>query len=245
MFEERYNRNILIDSIGLEGQKKLLNSKVLVAGAGGLGSIVLSTLASVGIGNIGIVDNDKLEISNLNRQFIHNFSNIDRPKVESAKNWIEGFNPDISVETYQLRLDETNCDGIISGYDIVIDCFDSYESKFVLNRACIRNNKPLVHGGVAEFFGQITSIIPGQSSCLGCIFPEENTSCVLKGVISPAVNVIGSIQAMETVKILLSLEGVLVNTILSYDGIKQKFTRITTGKNPECPVCSEKFQKVG
>ena len=237
--KERYNRNILVNEIGEEGQLKLLGSKVLVAGAGGLGSTVIANLASLGIGNIGIVDNDKLELSNLNRQYIHKFDNIGKNKVESAKEWINGFNPDINVEIYQTRLDENNYKSIISGYDIIIDCFDSYKSKFLLNKIAVQNNKTLIHGGVTEFYGQVLVIIPDKTACLSCLIPDANTDAyVIKGVLSPAVTTIASIQSMEAVKTLLGIGNPLTNQLLTYNGLKQEFKKIAVSKNASCPLCS-------
>lgn len=237
---DRYVRNTIIDEIGESGQQKLLDSKVLVAGNGGLGSTVISTLSSIGIGCLGLIDNDKIELSNLNRQFIHKFENIGMPKVNSAKEWIERYNPDIKVKTYEIRLNENNGDEILADYNIVIDCFDSFESKFLLNRICVKNNKTLIHGGVTEFYGQVMTIIPGKSACLNCLFPDSKAPQVLKGVISPAVSTIASIQSMEAVKYLLDMkENLLVNNLLSYNGINQTFKKIALHKNNFCPVCSE------
>ena len=235
---ERYNRNILIPQITEEGQKALLGSRVLIAGAGGLGSTVIANLASVGVGNIGIIDNDKLELSNLNRQYIHKFANIGQLKVDSAKEWVLQFNPEINIEIYPIRLDNASSAGIIQPYDIVIDCFDSFKSKFLLNKLCVKYNKPLIHGGVTEFYGQAMVIIPGETACLECVFPDFDVdSYVLKGVISPAVSTIASIQSMEAVKQLLGIGEPLVNNFLSYNGLSQEYRKIKINKNPECSVC--------
>ena len=235
---ERYNRNILIEKIGVDGQLKLLNSKVLIAGSGGLGSTVIATLASIGIGTLGLVDNDVLELSNLNRQFIHKFENIGKDKVQSAKEWITSYNPDIEVNLHKTRLNKDNAKEIVQHYDLVIDCFDSYESKFLLNEVCVRNKKPLIHGGVTEFFGQVTIIIPDKSACLNCLFPNSQTAYVIKGVISPAVSTIASIEAMEAVKYLLGFDGLLINQLLTYNGLKQEYKKIKLAKNNTCPVCA-------
>lgn len=236
--KERYNRNILIEKIGEEGQKKLLSSKILVAGAGGLGSTVLSNLASLGIGTIGIVDNDVLELSNLNRQYIHKLDNLAKPKVNSAKEWIENFNPDIKVQTYQTRLDENNFQEIVKGYDVIVDCFDSYKSKFLLNEIAIKTNTPLIHGGVTEFFGQVTTIVPSKTACLACILPDYDVNAyIVKGVLSPSVSTIASIQSLEAVKILLGIGETLENQILVFDGLTMKFKKIQISNNPNCKVC--------
>ena len=238
--KERYNRNILIKDIGEDGQKKLFNSRVLIAGAGGLGATVIANLASVGIGNLGIIDNDKLELSNLNRQYIHKFDNIGKNKAKSAKEWIKSFNPDINVEIYQIRLDENNYKHIITGYDIIIDCFDSYKSKFLLNKIAVENNKTLIHGGITEFYGQVLVIISNKTACLNCLIPDINPDAyVSKGIISPAVSTIASIQSMETVKILLDIGDILTNQLLTYDGLKMEFKKINIQKNPTCSLCSQ------
>lgn len=237
---KRYNRNILIKEIGKEGQKNLLSSKVLIAGAGGLGSTVIANLAAVGIGNIGIVDNDILELSNLNRQYIHKFESIGKIKVDSAKNWIQGFNPDINVQTYQIRLDENNYKQIVQDYDLIIDCFDSYKSKFLLNKIAVTTSKTLIHGGVTEFYGQTTTIIPGKTACLECIIPDFDESAYsIKGVISPAVATIASVESLEAVKILLGLGKTLENKLLTFNGLTMDFKKINLSKNSNCQLCNK------
>jgi molybdopterin-synthase adenylyltransferase len=236
---QRYNRNILVPDIGIKGQNKLFSSKVLVAGAGGLASTVIANLASLGIGNIGIVDDDKLELSNFNRQYIHTPSNIGKLKVESALEWIKKYNPDIAVETFALRMTEKNSGEIIKKFDIIVDCFDSFESKFMLNRVCVHNKKTLIHGGVTEFYGQVHTVIPGRSACLSCIVPEsDGASTTVKGVLSPAVSTIASIQSMEVLKIIIGTGELLTNQLLTYDGKKQEFKKHGVVRNTRCQVCS-------
>ena len=211
-----------------------------MCGAGGLGSTVIANLASLGIGTvgqIGILDNDVLELSNLNRQYIHKFDNIGKLKVESAKTWIKEFNPEINVNTYPIRLDENNYQEIVAGYDLIMDCFDSYKSKFLLNKIAVNTGKTLIHGGVTEFFGQVTTIIPRTTACLNCLLPETD-QYTIKGVLSPAVATIASIQAMEAVKIILNIGERLENRLLSYDGLRMQFKTINIAKNPSCELCS-------
>lgn len=234
---ERYNRNMLVEQVGEEGQKKLASAKILVCGAGGLGSTVLANLASVGVGTIGVVDNDVLELSNLNRQYIHKFSNIGGVKVESAAAWIKEFNPEVNVNTYQTRLDESNYHDIVEGYDFIMDCFDSFKSKFLLNKIAVETGKTLIHGGVTEFYGQATTIVPGKTACLQCILPEEG-GYVVKGVLSPAVTTIASIESMEAVKVILNVGERLENRLLSYNGLDMQFKTINIAKNPNCKLCS-------
>lgn len=233
---ERYNRNMLISQIGEEGQKKLNQAKILVCGAGGLGSTVLANLASVGIGTIGIVDNDILELSNLNRQYIHKFDALGKVKVESAQKWINEFNPEINVNTYQIRLDENNYQDIVKNYDFIMDCFDSFKSKFLLNKIAVQTGKTLIHGGVTEFFGQSSVIVPDKTACLNCILPEEDVYTV-KGVLSPAVTTIASIETMEAVKYILNIGENLQNKLLSYNGLTMQFRTINIEKNPNCKLC--------
>lgn len=239
VLSERYNRNMLVPQVGEDGQKRLLNSKILVCGAGGLGSTVLTSLSSIGIGTIGIVDNDVLELSNLNRQYIHKFDSLGRVKVESAKKWINEFNPEIEVITYHTRLDENNYQNIVKDYDLIIDCFDSFKSKFLLNKIAVETGKTLVHGGVTEFFGQVTTIIPGKTACLSCILPEED-AYIVKGVLSPAVSTIASIEALEAVKIILDIGERLENRLLTYDGLNASVKIINLAKNSNCKLCSNK-----
>ena len=194
---ERYNRNILVPEIGEEGQKKFFGTKVLVCGAGGLGSTVILNLASLGIGQIGIVDNDILELSNLNRQYIHDLSFLKRPKVESAKTRVQNYNRDIRVETFKTRLNERNYKEIVERYDIIADCFDTFESKFLLNDISLETGKPLVHAGVSEFKGQIMTILPKKTACLRCVMGDDSETSETKGVVSPAVSAVASIQSME------------------------------------------------
>lgn len=234
---QRYNRNILIEQIGEEGQKKISQAKILVCGVGGLGSTVIANLASMGIGTIGIVDNDVLELSNLNRQYIHKFENIGHVKVESAASWIKEFNPEINVKTYQIRLDASNYQDIIEGYDLIMDCFDSFKSKFILNEIAVKTGKTLIHGGVTEFYGQVTTIVPKKTACLNCILPEAG-GYVVKGVLSPAVSAIASLEAMEAVKVILNIGERLENRLLSYDGLNTRIKTINLTKNPNCKVCS-------
>jgi molybdopterin/thiamine biosynthesis adenylyltransferase len=235
--QERYNRNILVPQVGEDGQKKLFQAKILVCGAGGLGSTVLANLASVGVGTIGVVDNDVLELSNLNRQYIHKFENIGKIKVESAKKWINEFNPETVVNTYPIRLDENNYSEIAKDYDFIMDCFDSFKSKFLLNKIAVQTGKILIHGGVTEFYGQVTVINPNKTACLNCILSEPDVN-VVKGVLSPAVTTIASIQAMEAVKLILNIGENLENKLLSYNGLTMQFKTINLVKNPNCNLCS-------
>ena len=227
---QRYNRNILL--IGDAGQTKLLNSRVLVCGCGGLGSTVIMNLAGLGIGTIGLVDDDVVEITNLNRQFIH--KNIGEDKVISAKNRILEYNSEINVNAYKIRLDDNNYEDIIKDYDIIVDCFDSYESKFILNDLAVKTGKTLIHGGISEFFGQVTVIKP-STPCLRCIFPDiDIKKDFSKGILSPAVSTIASIEAMEAVKQILNIGEPLENILLTYNALTNDFKKLKITKNTAC-----------
>ncbi len=234
---QRYKRNLLIGSFDEKLQKKIADTKVLVCGAGGLGSSVLVNLAGLGVINIGIMDFDVVEIHNLNRQFIHSEKNISKLKTQSAKEYLLNFNSSLQVDLFDIKFAGSNCDEIISKYDIIVDCFDSYSSKFELLKACLRLNKTLVHGGVQEYFGQVM-VVDNQSSCYQCFLSENIDVKQKKGIISPVVSIIGSIQAMEVFKIIANKDDVLKNTILFYDGIKCDFKKIAVDKNPNCKMCN-------
>ena len=227
---QRYSRNILL--IGNEGQTKLLNSRVLICGCGGLGSTVIMNLAGSGVGTIGLIDDDVVEVSNLNRQFIH--KNIGEDKVTSAKKRILEYNPEITVNTYKIRLDENNYQSIVKDYDVIIDCFDSYKSKFLLNDIAVETGKTLIHGGVTEYFGQVTVIKP-STPCLRCIFPDIDLGKeVPKGILSPVVSTVASIQSMEAVKQILNTGEPLEGLLLTYNALTNDFKKLKITKNTAC-----------
>ena len=236
---EIFSRNILIDKIGLIGQKKLYNSKVLIAGLGGLGSGVIANLTSLGIGTLGLIDFDKIELSNLNRQFIHKYNDIGNLKTTSASNWIKSYNPKIKTYIYNTKLQNDDCYYVIKDYDIIVDCFDSYNSKFLLNKVAIKYNKILVHAGVSEFQGQITTIIPNITPCLNCIFENTNNldNYNIKGIISPTINITAAIQANEVLKIILDLENTLKGKLLTFNLTNYKLKILNFEKNPNCLTC--------
>ena len=235
----RYEKNFEKEGITKEAQERLLASKVLVMGAGGLGSGVIMNLAAMGVGQIKIIDDDIVEESNLNRQIIHKYKNIGRAKVISAKDWVQEFNSDIKVELDKINLNELNYFNVIQGYDIIVDCFDSYESKYMLNEIALRHNKILIHGGTQGFRGQITTIVPSKTGCLACvmqkpkIFKEEHLASL-----SPVVNVISSLQALEVLKIITGTGEPLMNKIMIFDGLKSEFKILNYAKNIACEVCS-------
>ena len=236
---KRYQRNLEQDGITKEAQEKLFASRVLVMGAGGLGSGVIMNLAALGVGQIKIIDGDILEESNLNRQIIHKYKNIGRAKVISAKDWVQEFNPDIKVELDKIKINELNYFNIIQGYDIIVDCFDSYESKYMLNEIALRHNKVLIHGGVQGFRGQVTTIVPTKTGCLSCVMQKPQTfKEEIYASISPVVNLISSLQAQEVLKVVTGVGEPLLNKILIFDGLKSEFKILNYAKNMACEVCS-------
>ena len=236
---KRYQRNLEQDGITKEAQEKLFASRVLVMGAGGLGSGVIMNLAALGVGQIKIIDGDILEESNLNRQIIHKYKNIGRAKVISAKDWVQEFNPDIKVELDKIRINELNYFNIIQGYDIIVDCFDSYESKYMLNEIALRHNKVLIHGGVQGFRGQVTTIVPTKTGCLSCVMQKPQAfKDEIFASISPVVNLISSLQAQEVLKVVTGVGEPLLNKILIFDGLKSEFKILNYAKNMACEVCS-------
>ncbi|MBQ7286151.1 MAG: HesA/MoeB/ThiF family protein [Candidatus Gastranaerophilales bacterium] len=241
----RYQRNLEIGGITKEQQEQLLNSKVLVMGVGGLGSGVIMNLAALGVGQIKIVANEIVEETNFNRQLIHKHENIGRAKVMSAKEWVQEFNSDVKVEIDKTKIDELNYFNVIDDYDIIVDCFDNYESKYILNEIAHRHKKILVHASTQGYCGQITTIVPGQTGCLSCLLQkpekfEEEPVCSL----SPVVNVIAALQAQEVLKILTGNGELLLNKLLAYDGYKGAFKTLNFSKNPHCEVCNPKEEDI-
>lgn len=239
---QRYSRNILLDGVGEQGQKKLLNSSVLVAGAGGLGSPVIAYLAATGVGKIGIVDHDQIEHSNLNRQILHSTADISMHKVFSAKAFVNNLNPDVEVVIYRKKITYDNVRDIIAEYDCVVDCLDTIALSFLLNDASVEVGKAYIHGGVVAFGGQFMTVIPGQTACLRCVFPEIpddeiDISASDIGVLGAATGVMGSLLATEVFKYLTGLE-CSVNTLIAYDSIAQTFRHILVNKKNDCPLCA-------
>lgn len=239
----RYARNILMRELGPEGQEKLLASRVLVIGAGGLGSPAALYLAAAGVGHIGIADSDKVELSNLQRQLLHGTGDIGRPKVFSAADSLSRLNPELKVEAHPVFVDEDNIGALIAHYDFVLECTDNFSTKFLINDACVRAGKPFCHGSVLRFFGQVMTWVPGQGPCYRCMFreppPESAATCASQaGVFGAVCGVIGSLQAMEAAKYLLGVGELLTGTLLSFDGLDMEFQRISFPEcDPDCPAC--------
>ena len=240
----RYSRHILLPEVGGKGQHKIGQARVLIVGAGGLGSPVAFYLAAAGVGTIGLIDSDVVDLSNLQRQVIHQTKDIGQPKVNSAKAKILALNPHVAVETHYERLNADNALDIVEGYDIVVDGVDNFPAKFLINDACYFRKKPLVHGGILRFDGRVFTIIPGKSACYRCVFkqpppPGLVASCQEAGVIGALAGVIGTIQATEVLKLILGRGRLLTDRLLDYDARVTRFREIRVSKNPKCPLCGD------
>lgn len=241
---QRYSRQIILPDVGGKGQRKLLESKVLLIGAGGLGSPAGYYLAAAGVGTLGFVDFDVVDLSNLHRQILHNTERVGQPKTASAAETIARLNPDVRVIQYQERLTSENALQIFEPYDIIVDGSDNFPAKYLANDACVLLGKPLVLGAVFQFDGQLSVFLPHQGPCYRCIFPEPPPpgsvpSCQEAGVFGAVPGVIGTIQAVETVKLLLGLGESLAGRLLIYDGLMGEFLEVKIQRNPDCLVCGE------
>ena len=242
---ERYSRHIILKEIGVKGQKKLLNSKVLIIGAGGLGSPAALYLAAAGVGTIGIADADVVDLSNLQRQVIHTTNDVGHKKVESAAETMRAINPDVTVKTYHTFVTSDNILDLISEYDFIIDGTDNFPAKFLINDACVMAKKPFSHAGIIRFKGQLTTVIPGEGPCYRCIFidppPKDAVpTCKEAGVIGAMGGVIGSLQAMEAIKYITGTGELLVGYLLTYDALKMEFRKVKLPKRGKgCAVCSD------
>jgi len=240
----RYSRHILLPEVGGKGQKKIGQAKVLIVGAGGLGSPTAYYLAAAGVGTIGLIDGDVVDLSNLQRQVIHQTTDLGRPKVDSAKAKILALNPHVAVETHYMRLTAENALNIFGRYDIIVDGVDNFPAKFLINDACFFARKPLVHGGILRFDGRVFTIMPGKSACYRCVFrqpppPGLVASCQEAGVIGALAGVIGTIQATEVLKLILGRGQLLTDRFLDYDARLTCFREIKISKNPKCPLCGD------
>src|SRR2546426_7969246 len=241
---KRYSRHLLVPEVGEAGQLKLLDSKVLLIGAGGLGSPAAYYLAAAGVGTLGIIDADVVDDSNLQRQILHNTKRIGQYKAESARETIEALNPDVKVITHIERLDETNVARIIADYDVIVDGTDNFPTRYLLNDAALIANKPVVHGSVFRFEGQLTVFKPYEGPCYRCLYPEPPPpelapSCAEAGVLGILPGVIGLLQATETIKLLLGIGDPLVGRLMTYDGLAGEFNELRLFRDPECPACGE------
>jgi sulfur-carrier protein adenylyltransferase/sulfurtransferase len=241
----RYSRHLLIPEVGEEGQAKLLNSRVLLIGAGGLGSPASLYLAAAGVGTLGIVDDDTVDETNLQRQIVHTTERLGDGKAESAKRTLEALNPDVSVKVYAERLTSENADRILDeGWDVIVDGADNFPTRYLLNDASVWHDIPVVHGSIYRFEGQTTVFKPGDGPCYRCLFPEPPPpelapSCAEGGVLGVLPGIVGSLQASEALKLLLGIGEPLVGRLLLFDALDTTFNEIQLRRNPECPVCGE------
>ena len=241
---ERYSRHIILKEVGVKGQKKLLNSNVLIIGAGGLGAPAALYLAAAGVGHIGIVDADEVDLSNLQRQVIHTTADIGKAKVKSAKETMEAINPDVKVSAYRMFVDSTNIRELIRDYDFIIDGTDNFPAKFLINDACVLEKKPFSHAGIIRFQGQLMTYVPGEGPCYRCVFknppPKDAVpTCKQAGVIGAMAGTIGTLQAMEAIKYIIGKGELLTGRLLTYDALKMDFRKINLKRDCNCAVCGE------
>lgn len=239
---QRYDRHLQLSEIGEEGQNKLLKARVLVIGVGGLGSPICLYLAAAGVGTIGIVDNDLVDVSNLQRQISHFTQDLQRPKVLSAKEKMLAINPDITVIPHQEFMGPKTIRERIKEYDFIVDGTDNFSSKFLINDACILENKPFSHGGVLKFAGQTMTVLPGQGACYRCVFrklPPKETAikCSQAGILGAIPGMLGTIQAAEVVKWITGAGELLVNRLLTFDALHMSFREIELSANEDCGIC--------
>jgi sulfur-carrier protein adenylyltransferase/sulfurtransferase len=241
----RYSRHLLIPEVGVEGQTKLLSSRVLLIGAGGLGSPSSLYLAAAGVGTLGIVDDDRVDASNLQRQIAHSTETLGDWKVDSAKRTLEALNPDVNVVTYKERLTSENIERILGdGWDVIVDGADNFPTRYLVNDASVWHDVPVVHGSIYRFEGQVTVFKPGDGPCYRCLFPtppppELAPSCAEGGVLGVLPGIVGSLQANETIKLLLGIGDPLVGRLLLFDALATEFNEVRLRKDASCPVCGE------
>jgi sulfur-carrier protein adenylyltransferase/sulfurtransferase len=246
---ERYSRHTIIPEVGVEGQLKLLNAKVLLVGAGGLGAPSALYLAAAGLGTLGIVDDDVVDESNLQRQVIHNTERVGEPKTASARQTIEALNPDVNVVEHNLRLDAGNILDIIGDYDIIVDGADNFPTRYLLNDASVRLRKPVVSASILTFDGQVSTFVPFEGPCYRCLFPtpppaELAPSCSANGVLGVMAGIMGLLQANEVIKLVIGKGEPLIGRLLLFDSLETRFTELKVRRDPECPICGENAPEI-
>jgi len=245
----RYQRHLLLPEVGEKGQQKLLDAKVLMLGAGGLGSPSALYLAAAGVGNIGIIDMDVVDASNIQRQILHNMDRVGERKVDSAKKTLTAMNPDLNVATYDVRLGADNVLDIIDGYDVIVDGTDNFPTRYLVNDASLLKKIPVVHGSIFRFEGQVTIFDPYNGPCYRCMIPEPPPaelapSCAEAGVLGVLPGIVGSIQALETLKIILGIGETLVGRLLAFDALEESFRTFKVRRDPQCPACGENAKAI-
>ena len=241
---ERYSRHIILPEVGGAGQQKMLEARIILLGAGGLGSPAAYYLAAAGIGNLGIVDFDQVDLSNLQRQIIHSTERIGMLKTESAKKTIQALNPDVNVTLYNEKIDSSNILSIIKDYDYVVDGSDNFPTRYLVNDACVMENKTLIHGSIYRFEGQVTVFKPNSGPCYRCLYPEPpppgmSPNCQEGGVLGVLAGIIGNLQVVEVLKLILGIGEPLVGKLLIYDALKTEFRNLNLRKDASCPLCGE------
>ena len=245
----RYSRHTLLPEVGVEGQLKLLNSKVLLVGAGGLGSPAALYLAAAGVGTLGLVDDDEVDASNLQRQVIHSTDRVGTPKTESARITIEGLNPDVDVIEHRTRLDSSNVIEVLRDYDVIVDGADNFPTRYLLNDASVRLRKPVVSASILGFEGQISTFAPFEGPCYRCLYPvpppaELAPSCGAAGVLGVMAGVMGLLQANEVIKLVVGIGEPLIGRLLIYDSLGTRFTELKVRRDPECPICGPDAEEI-
>jgi molybdopterin/thiamine biosynthesis adenylyltransferase/rhodanese-related sulfurtransferase len=240
----RYSRQTLIPEIGQKGQRKLLDSKVLLIGAGGLGSPVALYLAASGIGTLGLVDDDVVDESNLQRQVLHTLDRIGQPKTASARVALEGLNPETKVIEHRERLGAENVERLIAGYDVIVDGTDNFDTRYILNDAAVKLRKPVVHGSIYRWDGQVTTFVPFAGPCYRCMYPtqppeELAPACAVAGVLGVLPGIAGMLQANEVFKLLLGVGETLAGRLLMFDAMNTEFSEVRIWRDPDCPACGE------
>src|SRR5438105_2878356 len=241
---QRYSRHLLIPEVGESGQQQLLRSKVLLIGAGGLGSPAALYLAAAGVGTLGIVDSDVVDATNLQRQILHTTERIGEPKTDSARQTLEALNPDVKIVGYQERLTRENVDRILSEYDVVVDGADNFPTRYLLNDASVKHDKPVVHGSIYRFEGQVTVFKPHEGPCYRCLFPEPPPpelapSCAEGGVLGVLPGIVGSLQTNEAIKLAAEIGDPLVGRLLLFDALATEFNEVKIERRADCPVCGD------
>ncbi|AKT40497.1 molybdopterin-synthase adenylyltransferase MoeB [Chondromyces crocatus] len=241
---DRYSRHLLLPEVGEVGQAKLLSARVLLLGAGGLGSPAALYLAAAGVGTIGLCDADVVDASNLQRQILHATSRVGEPKVDSAEKALRDLNPDVKVVKFQERLDSSNVDRIFEGFDVIVDGCDNFPTRYLVNDASVWKKKPVVHGSIFRFEGQVTTFLAGEGPCYRCLYPEPPPphlapSCQEAGVLGILPGVVGVIQATEAIKLILGRGTPLIGRLLTYDSLRMKFGELRLRRDKTCPVCGE------
>ena len=241
---DRYARHVVMDEVGPDGQAALLDASVLVVGAGGLGAPVLQYLAAAGVGRLGVADDDVVERSNLQRQVVHADADVGRPKVDSARDYVEALNPDVDVDTHETRVDRDAVTDLVADYDVVVDATDNFATRYLLNDACVIADTPLCHGAIYRFEGQATTVAAGGDPCYRCLFPEPPEpgtvpDCATTGVLGVLPGTVGCVQATEAIKLATGIGDPLTGRMFTYDAADLTTDEVPYRANPDCPVCGE------